>query len=172
MERRSALKNMAMMVGGLVALPDWANGWSKNTIVPNTLLSANASGLLTEIVETIIPATDTPGAKALGIDQFIQKVIADCYSKTVQDNFAKGLASIEATASKSFSKPFASLTTPQRIELLKGYETSTDHDKKEFYGLVKGLTIRGYLNSEYVMTNITHYEMVPGHFYGCVPVKG
>jgi hypothetical protein len=26
------------------------------------------------------------------------------------------------------------------------------------------------MTSEYVMTNLTHYEMIPGRYHGCVPV--
>jgi hypothetical protein len=32
MERRNALKSMAMLIGGAVALPEWANAWSTNSI--------------------------------------------------------------------------------------------------------------------------------------------
>ena len=47
---------------------------------------------------------------------------------------------------------------------------SQDPAQKEFYGLVKGLTIRGYMTSEYVMTNLTHYQFIHGHYYYYVPV--
>jgi hypothetical protein len=36
---------------------------------------------------------------------------------------------------------------------------------------LKGLTIRGYMTTEYVMVNHLHYVMAPGFFNGCEPLK-
>ena len=91
MERRNALKSMAMLIGGAVALPEWANAWSANSITAKNWLRPNLASVLSEAVETIIPKTSTPGAKDLGLDTFVQKMVADCYSKEVQSAFAKGI---------------------------------------------------------------------------------
>ncbi len=168
MQRRVALKNMAAAVG-LMSLPTWASGWNKTTVAASTALTPGQEALLAEIVETIIPATDTPGAKELGVHQFVQKMVADCFEKKVQEGFTTGLNQVEETAKKNGASSFAALDKAGRAELLKGFEAGGDPGK-EFYGLVKGLTIRGYMTSEYVMTNLTGYEMVPGRYHGCVPV--
>ncbi|GAA4405788.1 lactose 3-dehydrogenase subunit gamma LacC [Nibrella viscosa] len=162
---------MAVALGGLMSLPAWADGWNKASVasLPPFLTPAQ-DALLADIVETIIPATDTPGAKALGVHSFIQKMVADCYEKSVQDNVTKGLATVESLAKQTAGKPFGSLDETQRIALLKQLEQAIDADQKSFYRLVKSLTIQGYMTSEYVMTNITKYEMVPGRYHGCVPV--
>lgn len=170
MQRRVALKNMAAAVG-LVSLPAWANGWSKSSVTSAvSFLSARQETVLAEIVETIIPATDTPGAKELGVHSFIQKMVADCYDAKVQENLTKGVDAVDRMARGTFSKPFATLSAEQRMDILRKMEKNSDPDRKEFYSLVKALTIRGYMNSEYVMTNITRYEMIPGRYNGCVPV--
>ena len=134
------------------------------------ILSSGQADQLAELVETIIPVTDTPGAKALNVHQFVQKMVADCYDKSAQENLQKGLDSLDGLAKKSFSKPFAEGDTAQRTALLTQLAKSTDTAQKDFYSLVKNLTIRGYMSSEYVMTNLTHYQFIPGHYYGCVPV--
>jgi hypothetical protein len=174
-ERRTALKNIAGAVGGLISLPAWANSWTVETVrSTQSILSPGQTDLLAEMAETIIPATDTamadhPGAKALQVHQFIQKMVADCYDKPAQERLQKGLDSLDGLAQKSFGKPFAQGDTAQRRALLT--QLAQDSDQKEFYFLVKNLTIRGYMTSEYVMTNLTHYEFIPGHYHGCVPVK-
>jgi len=169
MQRRVALKNMAAAVG-LMSLPAWASGWSKTSVATaSTVLKPGQEALLAEIVETIIPATDTPGAKELGIHQFVQKMVADCFEKKVQEGFSTGLTRVEEAAKKNGAASFAALDPAGRTELLKGLEAGGG-EGKDFYDLVKGLTIRGYLTSEYVMTNLTHYEMMPGRYHGCVPV--
>ncbi|MVM37293.1 gluconate 2-dehydrogenase subunit 3 family protein [Spirosoma sp. HMF3257] len=163
---------MAGAVGGLISLPAWANAWTTETVrATRQILSGSQTELLAELVETIIPVTDTPGAKALNVHQFVQKMVADCYPKTAQDTLGKGLDSLNELAQKSFSKPFSEGDTAQRTALLTQLAKSSDTAQKDFYSLVKNLTIRGYMTSEYVMTNLTHYEFIPGRYHGCVPVK-
>lgn len=175
-ERRSALITLAGAVAGLVSLPAWASGWSAETVRPDrTLLSSKQSDLLADIAETFIPATDTVmadrmGAKALKVDQFIQKIVADCSDKATQDVFTRGLATVDGLALKSFGKPFNEGDATQRMALLTQLSQSADPAQKSFYGLVKNLTIRGYMSSEHVMTNLTHFEFIPGRYHGCIPV--
>jgi hypothetical protein len=165
MKRRNAVRNMALGIGGLMSLPAWATGWHQNAM-PNTLsfLSGSQETLLAEVVETIIPATNTPGAKALGVHQFVQKVVADCYDKNAQNDFSKGLDALETTSKAKYNKAFAECDTPQRIDLLKNADA-------KLMGIAKWLTIKGYTSSEYVMTKLTHFEFAPARYKGCVPVK-
>ncbi len=172
MQRRSAIKNLALTIGGTIVLPAWANAWSKESLQNNTFkISYSQEALLAEIVETIIPKTDTPGAKELGADKFILKMVADCYDKKSQDIFAKGLVFVDELSKKENGKTFVESDSTQKLNTLKKMSTSQNSDDKGFIQLVKGLTIDGYLVSEYVMTNLRIFEMVPGRFHGCVPIK-
>ncbi len=171
MQRRTALKNVAATMGALVALPAWASGWNGQKIMKATLLSPAEDNLLAEVVETIIPTTDTPGAKELGVHRFVEKMVADCYDKKAQASLVAGLAALDPQSQQTFKKSFAEGTPAQRIHILEGMELSDDPSRKAFFGMVKSLTIQGYMSSEYVMTNLTKYELVPGRFHGCVPVK-
>jgi hypothetical protein len=171
MERRVALKSMAAAMGAMVALPSWASGWSAKTLTETGMLSVDQSKTLATLVESIIPKTDTPGAGELGVDNFVQKMVKDCYDQKVQQNFSKGIEAIEAQSSKAFGTGFSDATKAQKLQVLEGIDKSGDVDQKAFLGLVKNLTIQGYMSSEYVMTNLTHYEMVPARYHGCVPVK-
>ncbi|MDR6561303.1 MULTISPECIES: gluconate 2-dehydrogenase subunit 3 family protein [unclassified Arcicella] len=172
MQRRSAIKNLALTIGGTIVLPAWANAWSKESLQNNTFkISYSQEALLAEIVETIIPKTDTPGAKELGADKFILKMVADCYDKKSQDIFAKGLVSVDELSKKEYAKTFVESDSKQKLDILKKMSTSQNSDDKGFIQLVKGLTIDGYLVSEYVMTNLRIFEMVPGRYHGCVPIK-
>jgi len=170
MQRRSAIKNMVAL-GGLALLPAWVNGWNKaSVLLPQQYLSSPQQETLAQLVETIIPATDTPGAKGLHVDKFVQKMVVDCYENEVKDNFAKGLSKVEEMARENFAATFSACTTAQRISLLSNMEQSDQAEQKEFFRLVKDLAIQGYMTSEYVMTTHTKYTMIPGHYYGCVSV--
>lgn len=170
MERRIALKQIALATGGLLALPAWANAWTQASVRSgHLLLEPTQAQTLTELVDTLIPASDTLGAKALGVPDFVQKMVADCYETPVQQSVKTGLDTVESIANQQFKQPFTALDATQRMEVLKQMETSPEASRKDFYALVKNLTIQGYTTSEYVMTKFLHYNPVPGHFYGCVP---
>ncbi|WP_439556320.1 gluconate 2-dehydrogenase subunit 3 family protein [Dyadobacter sp.] len=170
MERRVALKSMALAVGALANLPAWASGWNKETVTTGGFLSADQSKNLTAIVETMIPKTDTPGAGELGVGDFVQKMVKDCYDSKAQTSFASGISNLDKQSVQQFGKSFAEADKDQRLQLLQTLEKSQEPDDRGFFSLLKNLTIQGYMTSEYVMTNITHYEMVPARFHGCVPV--
>ena len=170
MERRTALKALGLSLGSLISLPAWASSWKSSTFV-NGSFSRTNDAILAELVDTIIPKTDTLGAKDLGVHQFIQTMLADCYTQKAQDNFAKNLAEMGPLSIKAFGKPFAELDTEQRLKIVQSLAESTDKTTQDFYKTLRGLTIQGYKSSEYYLTKFTDYEMAPARFYGCVPVK-
>ena len=171
MQRRTTLKNIALTIGGAIVLPSWANAWNRESLRISRFISPSQDALLAEIVETIIPKTNTPGAKELDIQQFTTTMVRDCYDKKSQETFVKGFELVDKNAKNSFSKSFMDCDTKQRLEVLDKMSKSENPDEQNFVSLVKNLTIRGYLNSEYVMTNLRIFEFAPAHFYGCVPVK-
>ena len=171
MKRRLLLKSLSASLGALLVMPAWANNWTLQSVsIQTTILNLEQSNLLAEIVSSIIPEGKIQGAKSLGVPVFIEKMIKDCYEKNVQDDFKKGLENVEAISKSAYNQVFTSLPLSQKEELLKKMEVSTDAKQKEFYALVKNLTIQGYTTSEYVMVNYLKYEMAPGHYYGCVNV--
>lgn len=171
MERRVVLKSLAIAAGSLVSLPAWANGWSKASVLPTQpYLSLAESELLATLVDTILPTTDTPGAKALNVHLFVEKMVADCYEKPFQETFKNGLQAIDPITMKQYGRSFLTCDTPQRLSIIRQFQTSADATEKEFFSTLKSLTIQGYTTSEYVMTKHLNYVMAPGHYYGCVPL--
>lgn len=131
MQRRTALKNLLLIAGGTALLPSCLHEDKKASILLNHLkISADQENLLAEIAETIIPRTDTPGAKELGVHQFVLTMVDDCMGKDDQDNFIKGLDDVNNLAQKTFNTSFIKATPQQRQELL------TRIDKKELQGQV------------------------------------
>ncbi|WP_229216461.1 gluconate 2-dehydrogenase subunit 3 family protein [Dyadobacter sp. 3J3] len=170
MERRVALKGMAAAMGAMVSLPVWASGWNDSSLGKVKFSGAGQAEILKGAVDAIIPATDTPGAGELGVATFVRRMVTDCYDKKTQDTFDKGIAGLDAQSSKSFGKSFTEASKAQQLQLLQETEKSSDSETKSFFGLLKNLTIQGYMSSEYVMTNLTHFEFIPARYHGCVPV--
>ncbi|QMU29011.1 gluconate 2-dehydrogenase subunit 3 family protein [Adhaeribacter radiodurans] len=171
MKRRSAIKNLSLAFAGMVSLPAWVSGWTPESIGQVNSLTVPDENLLAEITETIIPETQTPGAKSLKVHQFVMRMIQDCSGEAAQTNLEQGLLKTDELANIAYKKPFMACDAAQRIEILTHLQTSNDPVGKQFVDMVKNLTIRGYMNSEYVLTNIYNYNIAPGFYHGCVPIK-
>lgn len=176
MNRRSAIKNLAIVAGGILILPSCLQDQKKGkaSIKLNKLdLDIDQENLLAEIAETIIPETNTPGAKSLKLHLFVMKMVDDCYEKEDQEKFVKGLKSLVESADEKYNKPFSTLSTKEKQELLLTIENSKDEKENtvHFYKIMKYRTIQGYMNSKYVMTNLVKYELVPGRYNGYFPIK-
>jgi hypothetical protein len=173
MNRRLAIKDLGLALGGLISIPAWASdGWNGSSLSGrNVLFSAREHAMLELIVDTIIPESSTKGAVSLGIPAFLEKMLKDCYEPPISENIKAGLTATDDAALKHYGKTFANCDTLQRQQILTGFEKGESSDLKDFYSLIKNLTILGYTTSEYVQTGFLHYNMAPGHYYGCVPVK-
>ena len=171
MERRVALKGLAVMVAGVVFLPGCDISSKSSTEAVQSFLSPSQDQLLARIVETFIPATDTPGAEELGVHQYVKVMVADCHEAEVQKIFLKGLDTVETLAQDQFGEAYAALKPAEQTQILKSFQDSGEEKNKLFYDLVKGLTIQGYMTSEYVMTEQQGFKLVPGPHYACVPVS-
>lgn len=176
MNRRSAIKNLAIVAGGILILPSCLQDQKKGKAsikLTKLDLDIDQENLLAEIAETIIPQTDTPGAKSLKLHLFAMKMVNDCYEKEDQEKFVKGLKALQENAKEKFDKPFEALSKKEKEQLLVSIEQSKDEKDNEvhFYNIMKYRTIQGYMNSKYVMTNLVKYELVPGRYNGYFPVK-
>ena len=172
MNRRTTLKNLLVATGGLIAIPAWADNWSVKdlTSLPSDFSSTNQE-ILASVADTIIPAGTTIGALSVGVDKFLEKLIANCYEKEVQENVHAQLTALDETAKSSYGISFKECQQPQRELLLTKLSTSENNAEKEFFELIKSQTIRGFNTSREVMLQYLNYKILPGHYYGCVDVN-
>jgi hypothetical protein len=136
-------------------------------------ISAEQERMLEELAETILPKTSTPGAKDIYAHLFALKMLDDCYNKEDQERFVKGMEKFDKKAKTELDASFVEATPVQRQSLLKKIEADKEakDDMTFFYFTAKGLTIQAYTTSEYYLTRVHVYEMVPSRYHGCVPVK-
>ncbi len=170
MKRRTALKNV-LSTAGFITLPAWGNSWNSETFIQTTsIFTQNQAKTLDILVDALIPSSEIIGAKDLGTSAFIDKMLGDCYEKKVQENFKISLENAEKLAKETFSKSLADCEKLLLNELLFKLSASVDTQQKDFFSLLKQLTVLAYTTSEYVMTKHYNYVMAPGHYYGCVNV--
>jgi hypothetical protein len=174
LSRREAIKKVALLMGGALALPDILHAWENPDILnPNFRFTPAEEDLIAEIAETILPATDTPGAKGAGVPKFIKKVVADCYEPADRDAFYTALSKVDQLARDRYTRIFVQCTPAERVDLLKKIEADYYADKKAgaFWGQIKELTVTGYFTSEVGCTQALRYEPVPGRYDGEMPYK-
>jgi hypothetical protein len=164
-----------MIAGGVTFLPACLNNPGKASIALKNLdISADEEKLLAEIASTIIPQTDTPGAKEVGSHLFVLKMLDDCYEKKDQQTFVQGLHQLEENTKKQFGHSFISCKTAEKEAILEAVEANKgdSSDVAEFYKIMKQRTIQGYMTSKYVVLNIQKYTIIPTVAYnGYAPLK-
>jgi hypothetical protein len=168
MKRREAIQLVSLSLGAYFSSPLAGNARAQLTsptegIVP----SAAQEAFIAEVADVIIPTTDTPGAKAAGVEKFIIRVLKNCHQPDEQKRFYNGLSEFDAEITKRFSQPFSQLTDAQKKDALQSYASRN----KSFFLRMKQLTVTGYFNSEIGATQALAYLPIPGRFQGSVPME-
>jgi hypothetical protein len=182
MDRRTIIKQISIMtgvafVGGEVFLNSGCKPEGGNQ--SGELFSPAQITLLNEIGETILPATDTPGAKSVQIGNFMQKMVRDCYNSVEQSIFVNGLKEIASTFEKKYGKSFLNAKPDEREGFLNDINAQANNNKKtkmknesqHYFIMMKQLTILGYFSSETGSTQALNYIAVPTKYDGSYPYK-
>ena len=184
MDRRALMRNLGMLLGA-ASLPTAA--WSKAAMAGEGALDAARLKLLHAIADTIIPATDTPGAVFAKVPQLISGLMRDWASAATRAEITSAIDDIGQLAPKG---NFAALKLIERTALLKPYDKAavapgTPPEKKmnavagmmtgqpkanPAYVRLKGLIISLYYNSEIAMTREIVYEHIPGPFVPSIEI--
>lgn len=179
MDRR-ALMQRAFLLIGVTAIPVDALSAAKAARA-KSFLDAPRFKLLSAFADTIVPATDTPGAVGAGVPAKLDGMLATWASAESRKAIVEALDRIDAAANASKKKSFAALAPTERDAVLRAHDKAalvpvkppanapkgspfapvswvTDNG----YLKVKELVIALYYNSEIAMTQELIYEHVPG----------
>ncbi|HEY8942557.1 MAG TPA: gluconate 2-dehydrogenase subunit 3 family protein [Cellvibrio sp.] len=173
--RRDAIKQLALMCGlalsasslsALAAVVTPPTDMNRST---KTLLDKSQLALVRELGEIIIPTTDTPGAIAAGVHDFINHYVVYCASQEEQQGLLATLKRIEDSAQANAQKPFLLLSKEQQTDLLNNMEQAKNGfgqtDRNGFKQL-KALVLFGYYTSEIGATQELAYLAIPGGYKG------
>ena len=180
MNRREAIRRMALLMGATMV-------GARYILSGETIPGKEASpaftdadrALLDEVGETIIPETDIPGAKAVGIGAFMIMMVHDCYSPSEHAAFKAGLADIDARSNAKYGKGFVACSPAERGEIATALDKEqAAHTQKRsreapnhYFRMIKDLTTLGFFSSEIGCTKAVRYIEVPGSFNGDAPYK-
>lgn len=187
MNRREALKGTALifgyaLTGSTVATIMQSCGTESNLSWTPQVLNESQANTLSALVDRILPATETPGAIEVGVDQFIDKILHRVFPDNIQEGYASGLDEFNQYAKSQFNKNFTRLTHAEQDQIITAYEeksgrmpnsiwdfTYKNSDDFPFYSMTKELALIGYFHSERISKEVLSYNPIPGPFIGCIP---
>jgi len=139
-----------------------------------TALTSKQAAVLDAVAELIIPATETPGARAAGVPAFVERALATYCEAEQAEAIREGLTSLDRDANEAHGKPFASISEAQQVALLSPLDiaaANTAAPSQHFFRALKELVTIGYFTSEPGATLAVRYDPVPGQYRGCVPLS-
>ncbi len=180
MDRREALKHVTLILGGtIIGAQAFLSGCGtdKSDEDEKVSFSKEDMALVDEIGETIIPTTDTPGAKAVGVGSFMSMILPVCYEEKNQKAVHIGLRKIRNDFEAEFGHTFMEATPAERHSFLSKLDQemvaySGSKEEKEpdhYFQLLKEITLLAYFTSEVGCTQARRYVQTPGRYEGCIP---
>lgn len=196
MDRRSMLR----LLGGSIAVPALAGFSAESLYAQGQALNARITDsrptgydplgpftphenqTVDTIAELIIPATDTPGARAARVNEFIALIVAERYTDEERQRFIAGLAAVDERSRSAFGKTFVEGTPAQQSAMLTELDAEaaasrlTSNGTPHFFQELKALTLYGYYTSEIGVTQELKTQVWPGRYDPCVatgiPTRG
>jgi gluconate 2-dehydrogenase gamma chain len=188
MTRREAIRRTALALGVAISPSLLTGVLQAQPVAPNATaapvyLSAKQFETAGAIAERILPKTDTPGARDVGVPAFIDLMYGKYMTPEEKVAFALGLAEVEAASAAFGQRSFQQLSPAQQDDLLKKIANAAQEkekiwklspatqEQKTFFSLIKELTLLGFFTSEPIGKNVLHYDPVPGRYDGCIPLS-
>jgi len=162
LDRRTVLKSLGAsavvpLVSDVTSL--WAIG-PRHPLVPAqagapwapVFFSSAENDAIVALSERIIPATETPGAQAAHVNQYIDWKLRDAEADE-QQRFHDGLAWLDAVSRERFNRPFADLQSSQQDTVIARVAVAADAGRDTeagvaFFRAAKQRTVEGYYRSE------------------------
>ena len=166
--RRRALTQLVAGAVGVASLPSWveslcaqaraeahthgAQAAIANSTWSPSVLTARQNEAVIALTELIIPATDTPGAKAALVNRFVDHVLSTADPKE-RTEFVQGLTWLDDRCRARTGKDVAGASAAELTEVVTplavaGTGAAADARGIAFFRAIKSMTITGYYTTE------------------------
>jgi hypothetical protein len=175
MTRREAIRRTAIMLGVAVT-PSLITGVTRAQVSSQkasapAYLTAKQFETADAIAERILPRTDTPGARDIGVPAFIDLMYGKYMTPSERQVFASGLDEVESGSMTANARSFSASSPEQQDRLLTTIAKVAQSRENTFFHLMKELTLLGYFTSEPIGKNVLHYDPIPSRYDGCIPLS-
>lgn len=151
-------------------------------------LTGHWNDTVVAMIDQIIPATDTPGAKGARVNEFIDVILTEWALPEERKNFLDGLTGIDRQSQSLYGKNFSDATPEQQVVQLRAIDDAVMTNRSvrprhgntvpkpdaqlegDFWEVFKRITIHGYYTSEIGFTQELKLEIIPGAQHGCNPM--
>jgi hypothetical protein len=190
MERREALRLMGAASVFSVLSSDVFAATLRAQLAANkagTLrtLSPAQNEIVVAMSDVMIPTTDTPGAKAAKVNEFIDLILTEWATEEEQKIFLEGLAEADHRTSTLFGHGFAAASPKEQAAIIQTFDEELAAARNEkvpeqiraweltlllpFFAQMRRLTLVGYYTSPIGQEQELKVEIIPGALHGCVP---
>lgn len=186
MDRREAIKGVAVGVGAVTSLPilnDNASAQGHQHRVAAPLVAETTSkapaffnkhqyATITELASLIIPTDETPGAREAKVNEYIDMIVGESPFE-VQKVFLDGLKWLDKTSQQRHKKKFVDLAQPEQVAILteiSRIKTPTPQNELQakFFKALKDATIDGFYTSKIGLDELGYQgNTVLDEFPGC-----
>ena len=204
MDRRKALKRIRLGAGFLVIGPTTFSLLQSCKNEPDfewqpTFLSAGSGFALKEILDVILPKTDTPGASDLNIAQFIDSYMDQVAEEEQRNKFSKGADAFARAFKRDTEKEIGEGSKEEFDAIIAKYLRATPEEQERFvkrntetqdpmdanpeedldadagtFGYlqsVRDMGIWAWKNSQPIGEEVLWYDPIPGVWIPCGPVE-
>lgn len=175
MDRRKFIASLLILGGGAVATY-YGHKYIKSNDTPDLAFLDEHQNLISDLAETIIPSSDTPGAKEAMVHQFIIHTIKNEKDVKIKNNFIDGLKDVQDYVYSEYKTSFSKITKQQQIEVVSHFQKEGENFKgnlgkirnkflgKSFFLILKEYTCIGYCTSMIGATKGLAYEAIPSKY--------
>jgi len=187
--RRRAVTQLIAGAVGVASMPLWvqslcaqaraeahtpaAQATASAAVWSPSVLTARQNEAVIALTELIIPATDTPGAKAALVNRFVDHVLSTADAKE-RSEFVRGLTWLDDRCRARAGKDVAGASAAELTAVLtplaaEGVPAAEDAPGIAFFRAIKSITITGYYTTEIGLRQELGDDgrMMLGTFEGC-----
>ena len=150
-------------------------------------LSRAQNEIVVAMSDMMIPATDTPGAKAAKVNEFIDLILTEWATEEERKIFLEGLGEADRKTNALFGHGFAAASAQEQAAIVQVFdeELAASRNGKlykqvrsweqtlvlPFFAQMRRLTLVGYYTSQIGQEQELKVEIIPGALHGCVPAE-
>jgi len=179
MKRRDIIKYTAFATGAAVSAPlinslltgcnsEVANSTSAGDL---KFFTNEQFELVSDLVDIILPKTDSPSATDVGVHNMIDHMVAVTYNEESKVIYSAELKSLVSYLSAG---GYSKMSGEDKLSLLQDVLQSTDEanaNTKNAMVNLKQQTVAYYLSSEEIGTKYLNYLPVPGAYEPCITLE-
>lgn len=172
--RREAIKRTALMLGLAVSSSSITSALARvgsgvGTASSATYLSELEFATIDALAEVILPRSDTPGARDVGVAAFVDVTFGKYMDEEDVDLLRSSLDKFEQASIESAGSSFVKLSFEEQATFFGKYSKGSSGRQRKFVRKVRELTLVGYFTAEEVSKSVMKFDPIPGGYVGCIP---